>query len=71
MDKVNIQTLENFPHINEHRICPDKIYIKFMRNLMSDFNYDFRLWLGLVWFVGFNGISTLVGYLTPNPFLCK
>ena len=23
------------------------------------------------WLVGFYGISTLVGYLTPNPFLCK
>ena len=28
-------------------------------------------WFGLVWFVGFYGISTFVGYLTPNPFLCK
>ena len=26
---------------------------------------------GLVWFLGFYGISTYVGYLTPNPFLCK
>ena len=26
---------------------------------------------GLVWFVGFYGISTFVGYLTPNAFLCK
>ena len=26
---------------------------------------------GLVWFVGFYGISTFVGYLMPNPFLCK
>ena len=26
---------------------------------------------GLVCFIGFYGISTLVGYLTPNPFLCK
>ena len=26
---------------------------------------------GLVWFVGLFGISTFVGYLTPNPFLCK
>ena len=25
----------------------------------------------LVWFVGFYGISTSVGYLMPNPFLCK
>ena len=26
---------------------------------------------GLVSFVGFYGISTFVGYLTPNLFLCK
>ncbi len=26
---------------------------------------------GLVWLVGFYGIPTFVGYLTPNPFLCK
>ena len=26
---------------------------------------------GLVWFVWFYGISTFVGYLTPNLFLCK
>ena len=25
---------------------------------------------GLCW-VGFYGISTIVGYLMPNPFLCK
>ena len=25
----------------------------------------------LSWLVGFYGISTFVGYLTPNPFLCK
>ena len=27
--------------------------------------------VGLVWFGGFYGISTFVGYLMPNPFLCK
>ena len=26
---------------------------------------------GLVWFVGFYGMSTFVGYLTPNLFLGK
>ena len=26
---------------------------------------------GLVWFVEFYGISTFVGYLMPNPFLCE
>ena len=25
----------------------------------------------LVWFVWFYGILTFVGYLMPNPFLCK
>ena len=25
----------------------------------------------MVWFVGFYGKSNFVGYLTPNPFLCK
>ena len=23
------------------------------------------------WLVGFHAVSTFVGYLTPNPFLCK
>ena len=27
------------------------------------------VWFGLVWFVGFYGISNFIGYLTPNPFL--
>ena len=27
--------------------------------------------IGLVWFVGFYGISTFVGYLTPNPLICN
>ena len=27
--------------------------------------------IGLVWFIRFYGISTFVGYFTPNPFLCK
>ena len=27
--------------------------------------------VGFGWFVGFYGISAIVGYLTPNPFLCK
>ena len=29
------------------------------------------VWFGLVWVVGFYGVSTFVGYLMPNPFLCK
>ena len=31
----------------------------------------FKNFCGLVWFVGFYGITTFVDYLTPNPFLCK
>ena len=27
--------------------------------------------MGLVWYLGFYSISKFVGYLTPNPFLCK
>ena len=27
--------------------------------------------VGMVWLFGFYGISTFVGYLMPNPFLCK
>ena len=30
-----------------------------------------EMFLSMVWFVWFYGISTFVGYLTPNPFLCK
>ena len=47
------------------------------RNLTSiTTNYEVS-WLiamsrfGLVWFGGFYGISTFVGYLMPNPFLCE
>ena len=28
------------------------------------------IWFGLVWF-GFHGISTIVGYLMPNPLYSK
>ena len=34
-------------------------------------NYLFNYSLGLVWFGWFYGISAFVGYLMPNPFLCK
>ena len=33
--------------------------------------YIFAVSFGLVWFGLVYGISTFVGYLTPNPFLCK
>ena len=29
------------------------------------------MYLVFGWLVGFYGISTFVGYLMPNPFLCK
>ena len=37
----------------------------------SNFGVYVLLNFGLFVFVGFYGISTFVGYLTPNPFLCK
>ena len=30
-----------------------------------------KVYIRLVGFLGFYGISTFVGYLMPNPFLCK
>ena len=33
--------------------------------------FFFRNLIGLVWFGRFYGISTFVGYLMSNPFLCK
>ncbi len=33
-------------------------------------NYISLLIKGVGWLIGFYGISTFVGYLTPNPFLC-
>ena len=30
-----------------------------------------KIIFGLIWLFGFYGISTLVGYLMPNPFLYK
>ena len=33
--------------------------------------FYFKLFRCFGWFGGFYGISTFVGYLTPNPFLCE
>ena len=41
-------------------VIPEPIVIK----------YSETSWL-VGWLVGFCGISTIIGYLTPNPFLCK
>ena len=38
---------------------------------MSELKENFFIAQLLVWLVGFYGISTFVGYLTPNRFLCK
>ena len=37
----------------------------------NDDDDEYIQYLWLVWFGGFYGISTFVGYLTPNQFLCK
>ena len=41
---------------------PEPIYLGFTYRIIK---------FGLVWFIGFYGKSTFVGYLMPNPFLCK
>ena len=52
-----------------------KIKIWNFSNLISDELMFEDYWVLISWFVGwfvwFYGISTLAGYLTPNPFLCK
>ena len=54
------------------------VHIPFVRMVKFLFLHHFqwitfpiKVWFGLVWFGGFYGISTFVGYLTPNPFLLK
>ena len=44
---------------------------KLQNRTLRDFHTGHPVWFGLVWFIGFYGISTFVGYLTPNPFLSK
>ena len=46
----------------------EKLDSKFEQFLNIHFK---NLWFGLFWFVEFYGISTFVGYLMPNPLLCK
>ena len=38
---------------------------------LKEFVWFHITWMVMVWFVGFYSISTFVGYLTPNLFLCK
>ena len=42
-------------------------YFKFSLSTLHH-NIKEKIWFGLIWFYG---ISTFVGYLTPNLFLCK
>ena len=41
-----------------------------LENLLEEMESESQrnMWFGLVWFVGFYGISIFEGYLTPNPF---
>ena len=43
----------------------------FFHNLVSFANNSMIKEKLVGWLIGFYGISTFVGYLTPNPFLCK
>ena len=47
-----------------------------IQNQVSEYVYQSIIVFNLVqanpvWFVRYYGISTFVGYLKPNPFLCK
>ena len=55
------------PSYSDDLLTFKKIYLSMVCNLSVDLN---QFWL-VGWLVGFYGISTFVGYLTPNPFLCK
>ena len=49
--------------------CFNTKCIKTILNMILQRNQFKKNKFGLVWFGGFYGISTFVGYLTPNPFL--
>ncbi len=71
----NRKTLKNsyswmkniFEIINNH----NKEIIKEFHDQTNKLFYIYAGVVAQYWFVGFYGISTFVGYLTPNPFLCK
>ena len=68
LDYYNIYCIENsfdFFSFRKGYSLTDKFRCSF------DVYSLFTCWFGLVWCVGFYGISTFVGDLTPNPFLCK
>ena len=45
--------------------------IKIFKILKEIYSVSINRCLLVGWLVGFYGISTFVGYLTLNPFLCK
>ena len=51
-------------------LCSDPVGVFYSPSRLGSFTryYHFEL---LSWLIGFYGTSTFVGYLTPNPFLCK
>ena len=54
---------------------PDEIHTKISKSLSSKESFINAKWKlfekCMVGWLGFYGISTFVGYLTPNQFLCK
>ena len=51
------------------KISPATAYTQ-VRNELNNIHYNSSPKV-IGWFVWFYGISTLAGYSTPNPFLCK
>ena len=48
----------------------DHIYLRQVMNMCQDMDVEITRKMMLGW-VGFYGVSTFEGHLTPNPFLCK
>ena len=72
-EKIMIAKLWALSSRNETRSCLTSTNIKYSLEEIN--NKESQLWcntkITLLWLVGFYGISTFVGYLTLNPFLCK
>ena len=71
LDDMEVFSLRIFWYLEERYECV--LRCREMMDLVSDrrsvTRHDKVFVVG--WWVEFYGISTLVGYLTPNPFLCK
>ena len=60
-----VQEIKKTHHIDKRYVHkPESVQENETHSILWNFDV-------LVWFGGFYGISTFVGYLTPNPFLCK